>query len=1503
MLENSSTLNSSSSNNSDHPVQFTHQISTSLTSDNYLLWQFQVLPVLIGHGLMAFLDASRLPRQEYQVNADGVRSVNPDYDKWLRQDQLILAWILNSLSPQILAQVVNCNTTAQLWQYLQQLYNSQSLAKVLEYKLQLQTIRKGADTCAQYLQKIQNIADRLRSIGAAVSDQDLILHTLQGLGTEFESFVTAASMRQDQMSMAELHSHLLAQESRQRANLQASAMAHSVQLANQKGSNNMGRASGPIQYSDTKPNGSDSLVSHQELATHYPIQHNVTNNQGRGSNSNRRGSYRGRGRGRQSTTPKEDVYCQICTKWGHPAYKCHHRFDLAFNGPTPLPNSSSSSQSQQPQQTTQPHQALVAEPSMTSPTASWFMDSGATTHVTPDLNNLSSSQVYTGTDQVHMGNGKGLTISHTGVAYITTSDTQLVLNNVLCVPQLTKNLLSISQLLKDNNITVEFTPNCYFVKDQATQKVILRGSLCNGLYALDINPFTFQHQIHHTVLSSADMWHSRLAHCSLPVIKALQKHHKIHVSRLDFSDCGSCNKAKAHKLPFSSSVFDAQHPLHVIHTDVWGPAPVISQFGHRYYVVFTDQFSRFSWIYFCASKSDVLQLFIKFKAKAELLTGHKIKIVQCDGGTEYKPLQTHFPEITFHISCPYTPEQNGIAERKHRHIVELGLASMNAASIPLEYWDTIFESTLFVINRLPATPNDMQSPFEKLFKQVPDYQFLHTLGCECYPLLRPYNQHKLQPRSEVCVFMGYSALHKGYKCLHIPTQRFYISRHVKFIENKFSFANLASLTTPDSSPVVPATLTVIPHSTFPSVTTTETHHSSPVIDSSSPESVPPESVPTQTEPNETPIHHTPPPPISHHMTTRSKANKTKPKKFPGHQLYSITKYPVDISQQHTEPTCYTQAVKYPEWRQAMASELDALAKNNTWVLVDPPLQANIIGCKWLYKLKRRADGTVERYKAGLVAKGYTQEEGLDYFETFSPVVKPATIRTVLTIALANNWHVHQLDVNNAFLHGDLEETIYMQQPPGFVDSLNPDKVCLLKKALYGLKQAPRAWFHKLRDFLQSQKFQCSQSDNSLFVFQEKGTVLYILVYVDDIIITGNNMAAITGLMSTLQSAFSIKDLGQLNYFLGIQVIHSPQSMHLNQTQYIHSILEKTNMAGAKPCKSPMEAGLQLSKYSGVTLSDPHMYIMTVGALQYATIIRPDITFAVNKVSQFMSAPTDLHWQAVKRVLRYLKGTIHHGLHLQASPNLCINAYTDADWAGCPDERKSTTGYAVYLGCNLISWSSKKQHTVARSSTEAEYRSMAMATAELLWIQSLLGELGVRLNIAPVLWCDNLGATFLAANPVFHARTKHIELDFHFIREQVATKRLNIQFLCSADQIADVLTKPLPSPRFKLLSDKLTHILPHILLLLSCSLLSLSAEGIVSEIVPKLKEKRDERSAPLRLSLRVSAGALHHQNSEASGNRSHRSFPLLDDLRFGQMRGHCSQLCFISSDFRLPFPDE
>jgi hypothetical protein len=236
----------------------------------------------------------------------------------------------------------------------------------------------------------------------------------------------------------------------------------------------------------------------------------------------------------------------------------------------------------------------------------------------------------------------------------------------------------------------------------------------------------------------------------------------------------------------------------------------------------------------------------------------------------------------------------------------------------------------------------------------------------------------------------------------------------------------------------------------------------------------------------------------------------------------------------------------------------------------------------------------------------------------------------------------------------------------------------------------------------------------------------------------------------------------LHYFLGIEVNSVSGGLFLTQTTYLHSILERANMVGAKPCKTPMQPALKLSKTYGTSLSDPFLYRTIVRALQYATITRPDLVFSVNKASQFVSAPTDVHWQSVKQILRYVKGTLHHGLLLRHSPQLCLNAYCDADWAGDPDDRRSTTGYAVYLGLNIVSWSSKKHATVSRSSTEEEYRSLAMATSELLWLQSLLTKLGQLSTTTSVLWCDNLGATFLAANPVFHARTKHIELDFYFV---------------------------------------------------------------------------------------------------------------------------------------------
>lgn len=309
--------------------------------------------------------------------------------------------------------------------------------------------------------------------------------------------------------------------------------------------------------------------------------------------------------------------------------------------------------------------------------------------------------------------------------------------------------------------------------------------------------------------------------------------------------------------------------------------------------------------------------------------------------------------------------------------------------------------------------------------------------------------------------------------------------------------------------------------------------------------------------------------------------------------------------------------------------------------------------------------------------------------------------------------------------------------------------------------------------------------------------MYILIYVDDIIIVSSSSSATDRLLAQLQAEFAVKDLGSLSYFLGIEVHHTPTGLLLTQHKYIQDILKRTNMASSSPVPTPMlpTDKLMLASADPLSAEDSTRYRSVVGALQYLSLTRPDISFYVNRVCQFLSAPTTTHWAAVKRILRYLHATSDLGMCITKTASSLLSAFSDADWAGNPDDRQSTGGYAIFFGGNLISWSSRKQPTVSRSSTEAEYKAVANATAEIIWIQVLLRELGISQHRPPSLWCDNIGATYLSANPIFHRRTKHVEVDYHFVREHVASRQLEIRFISSKDQIADIMTKPLPVTPF------------------------------------------------------------------------------------------------------------
>ncbi|WVZ63807.1 hypothetical protein U9M48_013412, partial [Paspalum notatum var. saurae] len=439
----------------------------------------------------------------------------------------------------------------------------------------------------------------------------------------------------------------------------------------------------------------------------------------------------------------------------------------------------------------------------------------------------------------------------------------------------------------------------------------------------------------------------------------------------------------------------------------------------------------------------------------------------------------------------------------------------------------------------------------------------------------------------------------------------------------------------------------------------------------------------------------------------------------------------------------------------MEDEHAALLCNSTWDLVLRPQQANVVSSKWIFKHKFRADGSLERYKARWVLRGFTQRLGIDYAETFSPVVKPATVRTVLSLALSRQWPIHQLDVKNAFLHGTLTQTVYCVQPSGFEDPAHPVYVYRLNKSLYGLKQAPRAWYCRFAAYLISLGFVETKSDTSLFVFRRGSDIVYLLVYVDDIVLTASSPALLCSTIAALQREFFMSDLGPLDHFLGMHVQPCDGGLFLSQKQYMLDILARAGMSECKPCITPVDTSSKLSGAEGALVQDATDFRSLAGALQYLTFTRPDIAYAVQQVCLHMHAPREPHLAALKRILWYIRGTLD-------------------------------------LGLFLVSWSSKRQATVSRSSAEAEYRAVANAVAEASWLRQLLMELHAPLRRSTLVYCDNISTVYMASNPVQHQRTMHIEIDLHFVRDRVALGEVRVLHVPTSLQFADIFTKGLPS---------------------------------------------------------------------------------------------------------------
>ncbi|WVZ06452.1 hypothetical protein V8G54_019798 [Vigna mungo] len=638
--------------------------------------------------------------------------------------------------------------------------------------------------------------------------------------------------------------------------------------------------------------------------------------------------------------------------------------------------------------------------------------------------------------------------------------------------------------------------------------------------------------------------------------------------------------------------------------------------------------------------------------------------------------------IIHQTSCVETPQQNGIVERKHQHLLNVTRALLFHSNLPHSFWNFAVLHGTYLMNCIPTPFLNNKTPFQKLYGHPCDISALKVFGCLCYISTLTSNRKKLDPRAHPCIFIGLSLYSKGYLTYDLHTRNIVTSCNVYFYEDHFPSLQTDTIDTPIAT-ITPLSFTNDSVTLNPFPPPTDQHQPS---SSTNPSHVPTPTLRRSTRPHKPPTYLQ----DFHHSLTSIATDLHSGIRYPienflcySHLSPSFHHFISSISVE-SEPKSYAEAAKSDCWLKAMKAELDALQMNHTWTFTTLPSNKRAIGC-----------------------------QGLDYLATFSPVAKLTTVRLLLAIAAIFNWHLNQLDVNNAFLHGEFHEEVYMSLPPS-LHSTSSNQVCKLQRSIYGLKQASP-----------------------------------LLVYVDDVVLAGNDISEISHITQLLDITFKIKDLGNLKYFLGLEVARNKSDFGMLASQLV---------------STPMDYTTRLSATTRTTISDPTAYRRLIGRLIYLTTTRPDITHVVHHLSQFMYAPTTTHSQATFRILRYLKSAPGLGLFFSSTSSLQLKAFSNSDWAGCIDTRRSITGFSVYLGDSLISWRSKKQPTVSRSSSEAEYRALATTTCELQWLTYLLDDLHVPVQRPALLYCDNQSALQIATNQVFHEHTKHIDIDCHIVRE-------------------------------------------------------------------------------------------------------------------------------------------
>ncbi|KAK2365584.1 putative mitochondrial protein [Trifolium repens] len=1294
-----------------------------------------------------------------ELAADADEAARTRHKELKKKDVKGLFIIHQCVDSNIFEKIIEEETSKGAWDTLKKIYGGDEKLKGIK----LQALRRQyemmqmneQETISEYLARMLALTNLMKSCGEAMTDKVKIEKILRTLTEKFDHIVVAIEESKDlaTMKIEELQASLEAHELRvkQRSSNKAVEQALQAKTQNKKGKDKW------------KKKKEDS-----ENSTKNSKNQNVDST--KDSSQNKKSS--------KKKIDKKEIQCYNCQKFGHYARECRSKKVAREDKDEAQYANGGGSDSDD-------SLLMAITNSEADKSNLWYLDTGCSNHMTGNKKWFLKLD-YSVKRNIKFADNSQVTSAGVGTVLVKRKDGQeSTINEVLYVPSMASNLISLGQLL-EKGYTMKMANRELRIYD-AKSRLILKAPLSNNrTFKIEINVID-----HHCLASITNsegdwMWHHRFGHLnfkSLSLLKSKEMVHGLPLIRTPSTVCEECCAAKQTRNSFKNELpMRSTQKLEMVYSDVCGPFEVKSIGGNSYFLTFIDDYTRHVWLYLIEKKSEVFTKFKKFKILVEKQSGYSVKKLRTDGGGEYTSLEfAKFCEeegIVHEVTAPYTPQHNGVAERKNRSIMNMARSMLKGKNMPHKFWGEATSTAVHIINRSPTKKLKNKTPYEAWTGLKPSVSHFRIFGSLCFRHVPDQVRRKLDDRSQQMILLGYHPT-GAYKLYAPKENKVVISRDIKFDESKgwdwiesTSAENISSLL---NRKLVLEEIDDQPEADQPEDDAAGNHTHIP-----------------NDQPNQ-PLR----------RSTRDRVQSVRLNEYDVFPDQAITEDGELINEAmiaELEPVTLEQALNDSKWKAAMKEELKSIEKNNTWELMHKTVNKRPIDVKWVFKLKMKPNGEIAKYKARLVAKGFLQKQGLDFNEVFAPVARIETIRLVVAIATYKNWSMHQLDVKSAFLNGPLDEEVYVKQPPGFEIKGQENKVFKLKKALYGLKQAPRAWNKRIESFLIDLKFTRCTTEHGVYVKGSNHEEMIILcLYVDDLLITGSHKAVLEKFKTDIMKEFEMTDLGELSYFLGMEFVKTSRGCFLHQKKYVADILKRFHMSNCNPAITPMETGVKLSKNSDDELVDSTLYKQIIGSLRYLCNTRIDICHSVGLLSRFMDQPRMCHLTAAKRVLRYVKGTNDHGILIpnqkNSSKKLEAYGYSDSDWGGDQDDRKSTAGYLFMIGNAPISWCSKKQGIVALSSCEAEYVAASFAACQANWIEMLLSELkAVEVTKMKVL-VDNKSAIDLANNPVSHGRSKHIERRFHFLRDQVNKEKLELEYCNTEIQLADILTKPMAKARF------------------------------------------------------------------------------------------------------------